>query len=200
MSDDQASKKLTVSSQLDWEIWVIQWKTSFTWKLPVKLKPYKTQDGEDIFYIPRTCSGGLTGAQFTALSAVLDAWNVSSNGSRGWWIYKDTFSTFAERAQGITMERYVVWPGAEPYVHYDTEESEIETNTGFSPGEIQFLKSVYHGLGSPSWEAFKIIWLRVRHEVIRRLAVQRKEVDLGFVRLIPLGYRQNWKEILAVRF
>lgn len=64
----------------------------------------------------------------------------------------------------------------------------------FSEGERLLLERIGNAVPGLSAEALGIVWNAIKIEVTRRLAVERKPVDLGFVKLIPLPYRQDWKE------
>lgn len=66
----------------------------------------------------------------------------------------------------------------------------------FSEGERLMIERLHAAVPGLSVEALGIIWNAIKVEVKRRLAVERKPVDLGFAKLIPVPYRQDWKELL----
>ncbi len=70
----------------------------------------------------------------------------------------------------------------------------------FSDDELEFLDKLHEAVPGLSHDALRIFWLTFQREAIRRIAVERKSLDLGFVKLFPMPYRQNWKEAVAVRF
>lgn len=66
----------------------------------------------------------------------------------------------------------------------------------FSEGENLLLERIHSAVPGLSADALGIVWRAIKIEVARRLAVERKPVDLGFVKIIPVPWRQNWKELL----
>ncbi len=70
----------------------------------------------------------------------------------------------------------------------------------FSDDEAALLEILHRALPNLSDDALRIFWAAFKSEAIHRLAVERKPLDLGFVKITPLPWRQNWKEALQSRF
>lgn len=69
----------------------------------------------------------------------------------------------------------------------------------FSEGERLMLDRWHNSMPGLSIDALEILWEALKIEATRCLAVERKPVDLGFVKIIPVPYRQNWKELLIAK-
>ncbi len=70
----------------------------------------------------------------------------------------------------------------------------------FSEDEKLMLDRLHSAMPGLSDEAIGIFWTAFKAQAIHRLAVERKPVDLGFVKIFPLPWRQNWKEAMMSRF
>lgn len=66
----------------------------------------------------------------------------------------------------------------------------------FSEGERLILQRVCSAVPGISEDALGILWNAIKTEMASRLAAERKPLDLGFVKIIPVPWRQNWKELL----
>jgi hypothetical protein len=196
--------RITVEPCGDWELWIAAGKLAdnFEWRLPIKALPFKSGVGDRLYYVK--CGMSCSAPQYNALSPVLDAWDCCPKDERGWWFKEASMKNFAVHAPGIHPEFYTVWPEyTVPKVNYsdpNPEDFELEPDPGFSALETEFLKRVHGLLGSIGWEELKIVWLAVRKEAKKFLVVDRRILDLGFVRLAYMPYRQNWKEALTIRF
>ncbi len=70
----------------------------------------------------------------------------------------------------------------------------------FSDNEAALLEILQRALPGLSTDALQIFWRAFKTEAIHRLAVERKPLDLGFVEVIPVPWRQNWKDALLAKF
>lgn len=204
MPDLPQKKTLSVLPAGDVELWTVSGKTvdDFEWRLPLRAYPYDNQDHGRFYFVRRGMM--LRGSQYDAICRVLNAWNNTPDEPKGWWFKEATFLKFAVKAPGITPDYYVRWPGVEPPKidpeEKPQEEVPIESDPELSSAEATFLKKVHFRVGDISWEALKVIWRTIRGEAGRRLARDFKPLDLGFVKIIPVPYRINWREALFVRF
>lgn len=67
----------------------------------------------------------------------------------------------------------------------------------FSDDENELLERLHHAMPGLSIDALEIFWSAFRAEAVRRITVLKKPLDLGFVKIIAVPYRQNWKELAA---
>ena len=200
--------KLSVLPAGDFELWTVTSKLpdGFAFTLPIKARPFSVEGSEDtnarIWFVHRGML--LSSSQYNALTPVLDAFDFSPDDERGWWFKNEDMARFAVKVPGMNPEYYIVWPGVEPLRIHGADASPdqvvVEPAPGFSGPELTFLKKLHHAIPEISWDALKIFWLAIRKEAIRWVAVEKKPLDLGFIKLIPMPYRANWKEALAVRF
>ena len=202
MSELPAPTKIHVEVEDDWQLFVVRGRLSggFEYVLPIKARPHRNGDVR-YFYVH--WSGSYPNAQWEELTAIFDA-HDSCPHEHGWWFTEQNFRKFASDVRGLNPDYYRRWPGfAPPKIDPESaspDDIELEPEPGLSPQETAFLKRIAYMLSEVSWETLKIWWLTIRKEAIRQIAIERKSLDLGFIRIIPLPYRANWKEALCVRF
>ncbi len=196
---------IRVTQAGDFELYTVSGTLAdgFQFTLPLKARPMSVENtGDTIWFVHKAMS--LAASQYNAITPILNAWNFGPGDGRGWWFKDESFRKFAVKARGMNPEYVIVWPNTPPMTLRPDEQSPdhlaVEPEPGFSSGEITFLKSLIYTIPEVPWETLKLLWLATRTEAIRRIAAERRPLDLGFVRLIPVPYRQNWKEALAVRF
>jgi len=196
------SNTISVKPCGDFELWTVSGRLpdDFAFTLPIKCAPFKSEtDGAVIWFVRRAMSElSIAPAQHKVLTPILDAWNYSPD-ERGWWFRDSDLRRFAVKAPGITPEYYIVWPGVINHQPSTINQIDPPPEPGFSSIELAFLKDLHYTVPEISWDALKVFWLQVRAAAVRRLA-ERKILDLGFIKIIPMPYRQNWKEAIAVRF
>ncbi len=190
------TETLRITEAGDWELWLLigQLPDGFKWTLPLKAKLWIS--GDQRFYcIPD--SDFYTQAQRDAIEPILGAWDCQRDNELEWWIKLEKFTDLVTKAPGITREYYVVWPGVEYAPGEDEKEYYDERLT---PETIKFLKHVHNMTGEPSYETLKVIWLMFQKWGVNWLGTDHRPLDLGFVKLTPIPYRLNWKEILAIAY
>lgn len=201
-TENLPATRISVQPEDDWCLWVVRGKLpdGFEFSLPIKARPHRNGVTR-YFQVPG--SGNYTNQQWMELTAIFDA-HDSCPQQKDYWFCESNFLKFASAVRGLNPEFYTKWPGfvARSNPEDDSPETiDLEAEPGFSAGELKFLKRVHYLLDSGlSWEALKILWLAVRKEAIRQLSIDLKTLDLGFVRIAAMPYRQNWKEALCVRF
>lgn len=197
-------KKISVIRDQDDELWTIEGKLDdgFQWRYPLIVKPHRTKDepfqrwayvhGSDYKWSP---------SQYAALSAILDHHDCVPSHPSGWWFTQTVLEMFATKAPGITHDFYIRWPGYEdPKFSDDPDILDVPEEPGFSAEEMKFLKHLQNVTGTQTWEALKFLWIAFRRQAIMWVARERRPLDIGFIRIVPMPYRTNWKEALAVRF
>ncbi len=209
-------KRFSVVPDGDIELWTVSGKLEdgFNWVIPLKFRPYlkTSENGElPLRYYFKPVEHWSNAIQYAVLCEVLDRFDHSPHDERGWWFSHETMSRFAQKAPGITPEFYERWPSRKLIEDADElrlladnpelSDPDLKSRyTEFSTNELKFLKYLQSITGETSWTGMKILWLAMRQAAKRWLIEERKTLDLGFIRLIPIPYRVNWKEALAVRF
>ncbi len=195
--------KVSLQADGDLQIWCVRGTLpdKFEWVLPILARPHKSETGR--WYQVRK-AGDYNAAQHVELSRVMDAHNHAPK-DVCWWFTQSTLEKIATKHEGINRDFVKRWPGYEPPKvdpeDPDAQEIELEAEQGFSAQELRFWKKVHFVIGEHlSWDALKIIALAIRKEAIGWLAKDLKVLDLGFVRIMPMPVRANWKEALCVRF
>jgi len=215
------SNTISVKPCGDFELWIVSGRLpdDFAFTLPIKCAPFEIESGpgsgvsdlgpkaqdprpktqERLWFVRRAMSElSIAPAQYKVLTPILDAWNYSPD-ERGWWFRDSDLRRFAVKAPGITPEYYIVWPGVINNQPSTINQLDPPPEPGFSSHELSFLKDLHYSVPEISWDALKVFWLQIRAAAVRRLA-DRKILDLGFIKIIPMPYRENWKEAIAVRF
>lgn len=194
---------LNVQRDGDDELWIVSSKLDdgFQWSIPIVTKPHLTTDDppERWAYVHGS-NYGWSARQFEELSLVLDRHDCVPADPRGWWFRQAILEKFATKAPGINSDFYIRWPGYETPSYSDIDTLDLPEEPEFNRDELKFLKHLQRTTGTQSWEAIKFLWLSFRKQAVLWMAVERKPLDLGFIRLMPMPYRANWKEAIAVRF
>lgn len=200
--------KISVQRDGDDQLWLASEKLDdgFQWTLPVICKPFVTvsenpdHTPENYFFI-FGANYSWSPRQYAELCYLLDRHDCVPGDQRGWWYKESVLKKFAVKAPGITPEFYVRWPGYEiPTYSADFETLELPEEPGFNKDELKFLNHLQRMTSTQSWEALKFLWIQFRKQAILWMSVERRPLDLGFIRLVPTPYRANWKEAMAVRF
>lgn len=198
--------KISVQRDGDDQLWLVSEKLDdgFQWTLPITTKPHRTitemPENSETYHFVFGANYNWSPRQYQELSFVLDRFDCVPNDIRGWWFTQAVLEKFAAKAPGINSDFYIRWPGYEAPAYNDIDTLELPEEPGFNKDELKFLKHLQRMTGTQSWEAMKFLWLAFRKQAILWMSVERRPLDLGFIRLVPMPYRCNWKEALAVRF
>lgn len=196
--------KISVQRDGDDELWICGDKLDdgFEWRLPVVAKPFATvPEASERWLFIFGANYSWSPRQFAELAYLLDRHDCVPGDQRGWWFRESVIQKFAAKAPGITPEFYTRWPGYEiPSYGDDFETLVLPDEPGFNKDELKFLKHLQRMTSTQSWEALKFLWIHFRKQAILWMSVNRRPLDLGFIRLVPTPYRANWKEAMAVRF
>lgn len=197
-------KATRVLRDRDDELWTVEAKLNdgFEWRLPIIVKPHHAADDPSArWYYVHGANYNWSPQQYSQLAPILDHHDCVPSWESGWWFTQSAIDRFATKASGITPDFYIRWPGYEtPRFSSETDTLEIPEEPGLSPDETKFLRHLQNMTGTQTWEALKFLWLAFRKQAVFWIARERRPLDLGFIRIIPMPYRANWKEALAVRF
>lgn len=198
--------KISVQRDGDDQLWTVNGKLNdgFQWTLPITAKPHRTitepPEPSEPWYFVFGANYNWSPRQYEELSCVLDRYDCCPADPRGWWYRQEVLEKFAVKAPGINPDFYIRWPGYETPSYNEIDTLELPEEPGFNKAELNFLKHLQRMTGTQSWEALKFFWINFRKQAILWMAVERRPLDLGFIRLVPMPYRANWKEALTVRF
>lgn len=190
------SSELQVYPKGDRELWLISFEA---WTIPIFCDPHCTQSKREQFWLFLVQSAVILNApQFEALSGIIGPHAAAKHGGNQWWIPKDALPNLAKKAPGITPEYYFRWmekekeESTEAKVIKKPEVDESENATAF----MQFMcrNSVIFDL--PTVKTFMRFF---RNQAVVWLLSEKRELDLGFCKLIALPLRSNWKQILLAK-
>lgn len=118
-----------------------------------------------------------------------------------WVIEAAMVSKLLERAPGVTPEYYYLWDGLNKPLDYeeDTFEVDIKLVKSHSKDAEAFLQFLHDETGIATMDDLRALWHVLQRWGQEWLYRKQKTLDLGFVRLDALPYRQNWKQIFLAR-
>lgn len=179
----------------DTELWVVD---GANWDLPVLADPYGT-DGKPTHYRLRPpADAAITIDMLKAMDARVNPFRVPSSGSHVIVEYEN-LQRFAKKAPGITPGYYIKWrEGAEP--ERDLEPEQLIPDPPDTDEGRDFCVYLQRLTGVVDFPTLRLIWKAIVQHGPKWLIEERKPIDFGFAKLVPIPYRANWKGILSARF
>lgn len=169
------------------ELWVIRGSKPVLWTVPFWLTWEKGQMEATIF-----CAQPLIGIQEDAVSSVL---RQSARPFNGMW-----------RITRPDLERigYQVNPPKRPELYLSWERTKeyqkLENKPELHEEVNDFIDALYQRGYGESRELVAYQWRQFCNHMQHWLLVKEKPVDLGFMKLHPSSYRQNWMLVVLSRF
>jgi len=182
--------KSRFKSDGDIQLWVVSRKD---WAVPIFAEPLLFDDGRKRWRCRPAVN--LLSATWEKFNPVMK--DASERIHEGWYyIDYDSLPLVALKADGVTPEYY-----HRPIGQLEPDrESPGEVDGDYLSDSERLLRSVFRDTQLTTWTNMKLIWRVLCNQVARRLAEENRIVDLGFIRLVPLPYRPNWKSIMLSAF
>lgn len=169
------------------ELWILRGNEPVLWTVPFFLL-WEERDVEATLY----CSIDMPPFMMDAANSVLLNCARPFNGM--WRITKDALERIAYRVDPpVNAHLYLSWERRREYQepkHYP--EKTIDLN--------DFIDSLYQRGVGKSRDEVAYWWRQFCNHMLDWLVMKEKPVDLGFMKLHPTHYRQNWKPLLLGRF
>lgn len=179
----------------DTELWVVSGEG---WELPVLADPYGTGDAPSHYRLRPPLDAKMSVQMLKALDERLNPFKVPTAACHVIIKYED-LPRIASKAGGITPGYYIKWAGA-PEAASEVEEERIVPNPPGPDSGKDFCAYLHRLTGVVEYPVLRLVWKAIMQYGPRWLAEEKKPIDLGFVRLIPVPYRANWKSIMSARF
>lgn len=188
----------------DEELWFAE-ADDASWRLPMRVF-WQHERATDMMFahiVPAVC---LYHSQVIAMTALLSVHDIKG-GNKSWVIPKRICEAILHKAPGVTKEFYYRWPGddappiaAKPPMRTSlngsaTADKNRPSNEPLRRSFVEWLakerkipSSIINAvLDAISWDAPR--WMVEHHRAL----------DLGFVRLVAVPFRANWKEIVSFK-
>lgn len=181
----------------DVELWFMQGQD---WKLPFFVE-WKTPGDERIYGVLRPALS-LYPSQLLTVQNLLKGHALEDRSDR-WILPKDKVRSMLLKAEGITPEFNYQWPqDGHPAVAAPSPVMTASNNVTVSnsrAGNIkQFAEYIHRCRGIPVDTAL-VVLQSICHLGPQWMLQSLQPLDFGFVRLVALPYRTNWKEIVAFK-
>jgi len=179
----------------DVELWYLD-ADDYTWRLPLHVE-WKMDDATSKVYglvLPGTCFYHL---QSLSVHAILGRHSLEERTDR-WLLPRDTVEALLRKAPGIHAGFYYDWPDkTHPPIHSAHGISvAVRKPTAAQCDSFAAYVSSQHGLPA---DVVNVVLAAVAQSAPEWMLKHRKVIDLGFVRLLALPFRSNWKEIVMFK-
>lgn len=184
----------------DVELWYAQ-ADDMSWRLPLHVEWKMTPEGHTYgLVVPGVCFYQI---QLLAVQAILGAHSMEKRKDR-WLVQKPLINALLIKAPGIHAEFYYHWPGGthppipSPYHPVAMPQLEQKPDPRRTKEYEPFGQYISKECGIPA-DVVVIVMTAIRSVGARWLLEHRQALDLGWVRLIALPFRANWKDIVLFK-
>lgn len=187
------SDQIDLTSFGDRELWVVRGNG---WTIPVFCDPFSA-DGERASHFRVSAAVVLDKEMADALAGILQPHNLHETRTT-FVLAIESFSQLAEKAPGITPRRYLRWRGKSLDDHMEHERASGNIDPGSEA--IEFCRRVVERTQIVSLPTMKLLYRAMCQELERWMIEDKRGIDLGVVKLFPVPYRGNWKQIMLAMF
>jgi hypothetical protein len=181
----------------DVELWFAEGADS-SWRLPLHVEWKENPSTKERFGLVLTplC---FYETQLTALRVLFQerAQEVEADQINGWLLHEGDVVALLRKAPGIHAEFYYDWLGTEPPVTSTYRKRTLRK--GLEPRRLESYRDFAEFISRERHLPEDVV-LTVFNAICQlgaRWLLDRKTLDLGFVRLVALPFRVNWKQVLA---
>jgi hypothetical protein len=181
----------------DVELWLAM---DSDWQLPLFAHPKAIKGtGQKVYY----CVPAIPNIQphhHIALNTHFAPYRLNVDASF-WVVDRTTLPELCVKAPGITPGYYVVWKGEFAPMQRDAPTDTELTAPAERPNEDgqRFIEFFLMRSGLFQRDVMYLFWREFKRVCMLWLGVERQPLDLGFVKIVPMPYRANWKEIVLAR-
>lgn len=184
----------------DVELWFAE-ADDCSWRLPLHIewKQYPETGALFALVLPAVC---FYAVQLQTIQAMLGPQSLEKRTDR-WLLPKNAAAASLRKAPGIHAEFYYLWPGGvhppipSPYHAVGLSAPELPP-----PRRVEHYRSLAEFIarerGIPA-DVTLVVLTALSQLGARWMLEYRKVLDLGFVRLVALPFRINWKEIVSFK-
>jgi len=182
------TRQISFISKGDKELWVLN---GGDWKLPVYVDPvYDREDNCCAFLTPAV---SFLGSWYAAADKMIRPLSIDSGGK--WLIPFHKLQEIATKANGVTPSYYVVWEREQLYPHNPIRARAVQPKPNSdSTEDFMGFMADEHNLFSK--EQLGLFFTALRECAMKWMIERNLPIDLGFVKLVPVPFRVNWKQML----
>jgi hypothetical protein len=190
------SASVTLRPIGDVELWLAQAEDR-SWRLPLHVE-WKMDDATQALYamvLPGVC---FYETQLAVMRDLLSGFSISENQDR-WLVPRDILPTLLSKAPGIHAAFYYHWPGGmHPPIPSPLHSVSLTDQRQPIERFDEFAQYVHRERGIPK-DVVNVVLAALSQLGPRWMLRKRKPLDLGFVKLVALPFRSNWKEIVCFK-
>jgi len=192
-------KKITLEliDPSDRELWILNNVAGeMEWELPMFLE-WRRDKGTNEQYALIVPAVSPYPTQAMAIRSRLSPFSVTEDSNR-WIIAGQHIPHLLRKAPGITPRRYYRWPDeAMPLIPAAMPVS-VEDGSPEALECDEFLQHVSKRSEIPL-AVLRVVWQAICSDAGKWMLKNNKSLDFGFVKLLALPFRANWKEIVAAK-
>lgn len=174
----------------DRELFYVE-NTKEDWSIPIFCDPYSSDGENHTHYVVRPALSLMMNA-YTAVHKVFAGIDLGEN-RNSWIIEVGAMPDSVKKAKGITPEYYFKFNSEagkpdEELLGYE----EVEITDVTSPDFLEYACKMT-GL---DMKVMKVFWLSWQKAAVSWLLNKNKPIELTFMKITPVPFRANWKEIM----
>lgn len=200
METRTTTDKIAITKYGDVELWLAK-ASDDSWCLPVFVQWNHDKDN-DVHYGWVEPAVGTYKSQALVLIALLQFHDVAGRQDK-WLIERKMVETLLFKAPGLTPRYYYKWPDENmPALPVASKLSLPTTDVspqGFGSARESFVKHICSAYNLPN-SVVRIILRAIGAEAPKWMLTHRRELDLGFCKIVAAPFRPNWKEIVTAKY
>lgn len=185
----------TVERCGDTELWVV---TDEKWELPVLAEPFGNEGKQTHWRLRPPLDCPLQLEMLKALDERIRAFKLPVKTDHVIVKYED-LQKVARKAPGITSGYYIRWPGTEPDKG-DLDPQQLLGTYDKVPVSRDFIDWLFRRTQVSDHATMLLTWKAICQYGAEFMIEKKKPIDFGFVKIAPIPYRPNWRNIMAMRF
>lgn len=188
---------VTLIDDGDVELWLASGED---WQLPLFANPKTVEGtGQPMYY----CVPAVPNIQphhHIALNTHFAPYRLNVDAAF-WVVNRSTLPDICVKAPGITPGYYVTWNGERAPIQREmpTDTELVDHNERPNADGERFIEFFLRRSGMFERGVMRLFWREFRRVAMLWLGVERQPLDLGFVKIVPVPWRANWKEITLAR-
>lgn len=190
---------VTLLDDGDVELWLAR---AGDWQLPLFAKPKVVEGTDQPLYFCTPAVPNLTAHHQVELNKFFAPHRLNVDASF-WVLDRTKLPDICSKAPGLTPGYYVMWKGArtvEPENDREATEAELlDPDDNPNQDGERFIEFFMLRSGLFERDVMRLFWREFRRVAMLWLGLERQPLDLGFAKIVPLPYRQNWREIVLAR-
>lgn len=200
METRTTTDKISITKYGDVELWLAK-AADETWCLPLFVQWNHDKDN-DLHYGWVEPAVGTYKSQQLTLIALLQFHDIAGRQDK-WLIERKMVEALLFRAPGLTPRYYYRWPDENmpplPVASKVSLPTTDNSHVSFGTARESFVKHICSTYGLPN-SVVRIVLRAIGAEGPKWMLTHRRELDLGFCKMVAAPFRPNWKEIITAKY